>query len=646
MEVSQNIGGYRLLAPLGAGGMGTVWKALDGAGNVVALKLLNASTAADLDSRRRLAREAATINRVRSEAVAQVLDVETEGQDAFIVTEYIEGPTLYEDVASAGPWEGTDLADLGERLAAALAQMHQVGVIHRDIKPSNIMVSERGPVLIDFGIAQLAGDDRITSTGLVTGTPGYLAPWIISGDQPDKNSDWWSWAAVILFAATGRPPFGRGTLPTVLMRVQAGTPDVGGLVPALADAFRRALSPDPMRLSSPTELVETLNQVVQNPDAHPTAILGVPAPGGYPPPVYPPTTNAVAGDAVLAEDSDGNATEVLENAGNPGRADYLGRAGFGEGATSVLGAAVEPDATEVLGGAGSLASSAPPMPVTVPVPETKAYPVGQVGGRGVLGHNGVFLDAQNTEVLPNAPLRGQGTMPPTYPRATPPGGSQGVSTPDYPRGSVSPHGVGNPQLDPFSQNAIPGAEPAAYQPAIVKWHPVLGLITALLGGTIVARVGIQAALVLAIVWAICGAIGKTRQRIIGYRINRGGPGAGDIVRATLSFPIDLVSSFLIYSAQVGVAMLALYVATNFSGDTDPATMWNWNTAAPPLLVWALAIGGTVLSWLAPGMGDARFAGRALIDALVPPLPGRILAGLGMLAAAAALALPLLRLFVG
>ncbi|MDK6486572.1 protein kinase, partial [Streptococcus agalactiae] len=118
------------------------------------------------------------INKVRSDAVARVLDLETEGADAFIVTEFISGPTLAQDIREAGPWSGDDLVDLADRLAAALRQLHQSGVIHRDIKPGNIMVSARGPVLIDFGIAQLAGDERLTSTGLVTGTPGYLAPWV------------------------------------------------------------------------------------------------------------------------------------------------------------------------------------------------------------------------------------------------------------------------------------------------------------------------------------------------------------------------------------------------------------------------------------------------------------------------------------
>ena len=257
VEVLRNIGGYQLLRQLGAGGTGTVYLAQDPAGNEVAFKLLHSFLGSDVSARKRLAREAATINKVRSQAVARVLDLETEGADAFIVTEFISGPTLAQDVKEAGPWSGEDLVDLAERLASALQQLHEAGVIHRDIKPGNIMVSSRGPVLIDFGIAQAAGDERLTSTGLVTGTPGYLAPWVLDGASPDAASDWWSWAAVLVHAATGRPPFGDGPIEAVLARVRTGNPDVRGLAPSVQRALRSALAPtrSPIDSAQVTELL-------------------------------------------------------------------------------------------------------------------------------------------------------------------------------------------------------------------------------------------------------------------------------------------------------------------------------------------------------------------------------------------------------
>ena len=255
--------------------MGTVYLAQDPAGNFVAFKLLHSFLGSDSSARKRLSREAATINKVRSDAVARVLDLETEGADAFIVTEFISGPTLAQDIREAGPWSGDDLVDLADRLAAALRQLHQSGVIHRDIKPGNIMVSARGPVLIDFGIAQLAGDERLTSTGLVTGTPGYLAPWVLDGAAPDAESDWWSWAAVLVHAATGRPPFGSGPLEAVIARVRTGAPDVRGLPMGLQRALTQALSPTRGQVD-PEQVLAQLREGQNEPAPAETELLTAP----------------------------------------------------------------------------------------------------------------------------------------------------------------------------------------------------------------------------------------------------------------------------------------------------------------------------------------------------------------------------------
>ena len=116
--------------------------------------------------------------------MARVLDAEVEDAEAFVVTELVEGPTLEEDVAADGPFTPAELSHLAHGLAEALRAIHAVGVVHRDFKPGNVMMSEHGPVVIDFGIAQVADDARLTQTGMVTGTPGYLDPEVIAGAEP------------------------------------------------------------------------------------------------------------------------------------------------------------------------------------------------------------------------------------------------------------------------------------------------------------------------------------------------------------------------------------------------------------------------------------------------------------------------------
>ena len=107
----------------------------------------------------------------------------------------------------------------------------RAGIVHRDLKPGNVMLTDRGPVLIDFGIAQAADDVRVTSAGFVVGTPGYLAPELLADGAPSATTDWWGWAAMLAFAATGRPPFGTRPLEAVIARTRAGDVDLAGLDP-------------------------------------------------------------------------------------------------------------------------------------------------------------------------------------------------------------------------------------------------------------------------------------------------------------------------------------------------------------------------------------------------------------------------------
>ncbi|AYD90473.1 serine/threonine protein kinase [Actinomyces lilanjuaniae] len=276
LHAGSDVGGYRLLRRLGAGGMGVVWEAADADGRRVAMKILHPQIAADPVARRRLEREARVLARVRGERVARVLDVETgggpgEGLDVtFVITELVDGPTLQHEVDHEGAYDlgrdAHDLADLAHGLVEALRAVHAAGVIHRDLKPSNVMLGAQGPVLIDFGIAQVADDSRLTQTGQVTGTPGFIPPEMLDGGAPSPQVDWYACAGVLLFAVTGQPPFGSGPWQAVFRRVYAGTPELGGLeevCPALAQAFTAALAPEADQRLSPDDLLAVLDEVAE-----------------------------------------------------------------------------------------------------------------------------------------------------------------------------------------------------------------------------------------------------------------------------------------------------------------------------------------------------------------------------------------------
>ncbi|WP_265522523.1 serine/threonine-protein kinase [Oerskovia flava] len=274
LEPGSERGGYRILELLGSGAMGTVYRAADGGGNLVAIKFLHAHLDADARSlgRERLRRESVALQRLHHPAVAQILDVELDGPDAFIVTELLEGPTLDDEIAERGPLDAHDLFELADQLAEALEAVHAAGVVHRDLKPSNVIVSDRGPVLIDFGIAHGLEDARVTSTGLVMGTPGYLAPELLEGAQPSTDTDWWGWSALLAYAATGRAPFGTRPVDVVLARARAGRADLAGLGPITVRALEGALRADPARRLGPTEVAAALRGAAEVGDVPGTVV--------------------------------------------------------------------------------------------------------------------------------------------------------------------------------------------------------------------------------------------------------------------------------------------------------------------------------------------------------------------------------------
>lgn len=237
------LGSYRLVQRLGEGGMGVVHLALDRRGRAVALKVLRPHVAHDPAARARLSREVETLGRIRSPRVAPVVDADIDGDRPYIVTRYVPGAPLDETIGSDGPMEARELHRLGAGLAEALDAIHGCDVVHRDLKPGNVLMVDGDPVVIDFGIAHVTDDVRLTMTGLVMGTPGYLAPEVVEGDPVSTATDWWGWAATLAYAATGRPPFGRGPMDAVLTRVIAGDPDLEGVDKRIAPLLYAALAP-------------------------------------------------------------------------------------------------------------------------------------------------------------------------------------------------------------------------------------------------------------------------------------------------------------------------------------------------------------------------------------------------------------------
>ncbi len=252
----ERLGPYRVVRQLGQGGMGVVYLATDAAGQSVAVKALHPGMAQEENARRRLGREVETMHRVRSPYVAEVLGADLDGATPYIVTRYVPGPTLDAVIATGGAMTGAALKRLGYGLAQALAAVHAAGVVHRDLKPGNVMISDGEPVVIDFGIAQLAETTRLTMTGMFMGTPGYLAPEVIEGKDTGSASDVHSWGATLAFAATGRPPFGTGSYEAIFFRIVHGQPDLDTLPLPIRSMVMRALARDPAARPTATELVQ------------------------------------------------------------------------------------------------------------------------------------------------------------------------------------------------------------------------------------------------------------------------------------------------------------------------------------------------------------------------------------------------------
>ncbi|MET9507419.1 serine/threonine-protein kinase [Streptomyces flavidovirens] len=258
----QQIGAYRLLARLGAGGMGQVYLARSGRGRTVAVKLVRRELAEQEEFRARFRQEVAAARRVGGRWTAPVLDADTEAVVPWVATGYVAGPDLHTVVSADGPLPERSVHILGTGLAHALRDIHTAGLIHRDLKPSNILITIDGPRVIDFGIARaletVTEAAGLTRTGALVGSPGFMAPEQVRGERITPACDIFCLGSVMAYAATGRLPFGTADsgVHALMYRIATEPPTLDGIPENLQDLINACLHKDPEARPSLAQVLE------------------------------------------------------------------------------------------------------------------------------------------------------------------------------------------------------------------------------------------------------------------------------------------------------------------------------------------------------------------------------------------------------
>ncbi|MFH9136723.1 ABC transporter substrate-binding protein [Streptomyces sp. NPDC017524] len=342
-EDPRTVGPYRTLVRLGAGGMGVVYLARTAGGALAAVKVIRAEHAADPGFRVRFRREAEAAARITGPWVVPVLGADTEAREPWLATAFVPGPSLAEVVGAGGALPTSTVRALGSRLAEALVAVHEAGLIHRDVKPGNVLLALDGPRLIDFGIARHEGATALTATDAVIGTPGYLAPEQASAGPVGPACDVFSLGCVLVYAATGRRPFGDGGAAGVLFRTVHEEPDLAGVPPELLPLITACLSKDPAARPPASRIGDDL-------EAAGEADRGRPGESPGPVPLRPPDPRAAW------------SPRAAPGGGTPGTA----RGGASEGGArdGASGAAPDAAAGAVPGGVSEAAARAVPAGVS------------------------------------------------------------------------------------------------------------------------------------------------------------------------------------------------------------------------------------------------------------------------------------------
>ncbi|MBD0838704.1 serine/threonine-protein kinase [Streptomyces sp. TRM68416] len=383
----QQIGAYRLLARLGAGGMGQVYLARSQRGRTVAVKLVREELAAQEEFRARFRQEVQAARQVGGHWTAPVLDADTEAAVPWVATGYVAGPSLQQVVGhDHGALPERSVRILGAGLAHALKDIHAAGIVHRDLKPSNVLVTIDGPRVIDFGIAralETVTDGGLTHTGALVGSPGFMAPEQVRGDRITPACDVFCLGSVLAYAATGRLPFGTESsgVHALMFRIAQEEPDLTGVPEGIADLVRDCLRKDPAarpgldRILARTGADDTVSggrsrdpwlpsALVAQLGRHAVRLLDTEGPGGT-------ETGAGAGRATGGP--------AAASAGTPGAASAGGPVG-GAAANPAGGVVGGPAASPAGRPEGSPAGSPPASPAGSPAGRSAA---GSVGGPAV-----------------------------------------------------------------------------------------------------------------------------------------------------------------------------------------------------------------------------------------------------------------------
>jgi len=677
-QTADRIGRYRLLKVLGEGGMGVVHLGEDPDGRKVAIKVLRPQVAADRTAVRRLAREVDTMRRVRSPNVAEILDADVTATQPYIVTQFVPGRTLEEHVLdkSGGPLPGRVLQRVATGLAQALAAIHGAGIIHRDLKPGNVMLVEGSPVLIDFGIAQGLDATRLTATGMVIGTPGYLAPEIIEGEEAGPPADIHAWAATLVFAATARPPFGSGTFESIFYKIMNGTPDLDGVPAPMLPLIKAAMARNPAERPTAVSLVQLARKIDLDTTLTDRTRVDSPASSfGLP---DQPTRRERPGES-----------------GETGLPWTAGAAGVGQGsAESPRPGSGERDAPWAAGAAAAAGSA---MPGTGP---RAGGPVeGQSGrnadsldsGRGVAWGAGApdqtMADRSAADRLdpPTLPQRAvearqtplqqpkdfKGQLPPAAPPPAPPkrqagpkpyvppkqspyvpgrqayggqppyGGQQPYGQQGYP-GGYQPYGL-PPQAPPpdlatapdRGRRPAPGTSPDARQgvpqPERRKpyfWYRLCSLASVAVILALSAQLPVIMLVFVLALAVVLRAADKAAKSMESKRVRRG-PGAGDVIAAFVKTPLHLPGAIMKtalwggFGLFVGVVLVIVLMVAN--ADMKAATAISYGVMAV-----------VALQFLGPGSGGSRRQAARVWGAFLPRIEPAVIVALGLAGVAALL----------
>ncbi|GAA0848015.1 protein kinase [Streptosporangium amethystogenes subsp. fukuiense] len=295
---------YELIAPLGRGTMGTVWKAHDRSlGREVAIKEIRQepglSEAQRAELRERMIREGRTAARISHPSVATVHDAIVEDGSPWIIMELVQARSLEQVIEEEGPLPPRLVAEIGADLLGALRAAHAQGVLHRDVKPGNVLITENGRVVLtDFGIAKAEGDTSLTKTGMVIGSPGYTAPERARGEHNGPESDLWSLGATLYFAVEGRPAYERASVAETLAALMSEQVDPPTQAGPLRPVLEQLLEKDHTARLTAAQAGAMLRAVADTPSHLVDSIPAVPAPAPSPPaPETPLAPDAEEDDA-------------------------------------------------------------------------------------------------------------------------------------------------------------------------------------------------------------------------------------------------------------------------------------------------------------------------------------------------------------